>query len=95
MSALTILIIGHAEKPDDPEAPWQRVGFTEEGTGDKKSLVIRGWQRAVGPVRRRTWRRQVSPAYSDLCCQTRCRPAAISRADVRGKRFLRWRRGSA
>lgn len=48
MSALTILIIRHAEKPHDPEAPWPGGGFTEEGTGDKKSLVIRGWRRAGG-----------------------------------------------
>jgi hypothetical protein len=48
VSALTILIIRHAEKPDHPEAPWPGAGFTEEGTADKKSLVIRGWQRAGG-----------------------------------------------
>jgi hypothetical protein len=46
MSALTILIIRHAEKPDDPKAPWPGSGFTEKGVADDKSLVIRGWQRA-------------------------------------------------
>jgi hypothetical protein len=45
MSALTILIIRHAEKPNDPKAPWPGSGFTEEGGIDEKSLVIRGWQR--------------------------------------------------
>jgi hypothetical protein len=48
MSALTILIIRHAEKPDDPTAPWPGPSFTENGKvdPDDKSLVIRGWQRA-------------------------------------------------
>jgi len=46
MSALTILIIRHAEKPDDLKAPWPGPGFTERGEVDGKSLVIRGWQRA-------------------------------------------------
>lgn len=42
----TILIIHHAEKPNDPKAPWPGDGFTEQGGVDDKSLVIRGWQRA-------------------------------------------------
>jgi hypothetical protein len=46
MSALTILIIRHAEKPDDPKAPWKGPGLTENGVENKKSLVVRGWQRA-------------------------------------------------
>jgi hypothetical protein len=46
MSSLTILIIRHAEKPNDPKAPWPGDGFTERGAVDDKSLVIRGWQRA-------------------------------------------------
>ena len=46
MSALTILIIRHAEKPGDPKAPWPGEGFTEAGVADNKSLVVRGWQRA-------------------------------------------------
>jgi len=46
MSALTILIIRHAEKPNDTKAPWPGDGFTENGAVDEKSLVIRGWQRA-------------------------------------------------
>jgi hypothetical protein len=43
MSALTLLIIRHAEKPaaDTPDP-----GLTIKGTDDKKSLVVRGWQRA-------------------------------------------------
>ena len=43
MSALTLLIIRHAEKPNDtsPDA-----GLTVNGTDDQKSLVVRGWQRA-------------------------------------------------
>ena len=46
--SLTILIIRHAEKPDDPDAPFPGPSFTEDGKidPDKKSLVIRGWQRA-------------------------------------------------
>ncbi|HKI13800.1 MAG TPA: histidine phosphatase family protein, partial [Roseiarcus sp.] len=43
MSALTILIIRHAEKPGES---WPGPGLTAEGAGDKKSLVVRGWQRA-------------------------------------------------
>jgi hypothetical protein len=43
MSALTILIIRHAEKPGED---WPGPGFTEDGQADTESLVIRGWQRA-------------------------------------------------
>jgi len=43
MSALTILIIRHAEKPEES---WPGPGLTSDGIADKKSLVIRGWQRA-------------------------------------------------
>ena len=43
MSALTILIIRHAEKPGEA---WPGPGLTPDGVADKKSLVIRGWQRA-------------------------------------------------
>ena len=44
-AALTILIIRHAEKPDEF---WPGPGLTSDGSVDKKSLVIRGWQRAGG-----------------------------------------------
>src|ERR1051326_1971230 len=43
MSALTILLIRHAEKPEDPDLG---PGLTERGVDDKHSLVVRGWQRA-------------------------------------------------
>lgn len=43
MSALTILIIRHAEKPEES---WPGPGLTSDGAPDKKSLVVRGWQRA-------------------------------------------------
>jgi hypothetical protein len=43
MSALTILIIRHAEKPGES---WPGPGLTLDGIPDNKSLVIRGWQRA-------------------------------------------------
>jgi hypothetical protein len=46
MSALTLFIIRHAEKPNDAKAPWPGNGFTEKGDADNESLVIRGWQRA-------------------------------------------------
>jgi hypothetical protein len=36
---LTILIIRHAEKPDES---WPGPGLTPDGSADKKSLVIRG-----------------------------------------------------
>ncbi len=42
-SALTLLIIRHAEKP---EGSWPGPGLTPDGLDDKKSLVIRGWERA-------------------------------------------------
>jgi hypothetical protein len=45
MSALTVLVIRHAEKPD-PGDPALGPGLTAAGTEDKHSLVIRGWQRA-------------------------------------------------
>jgi hypothetical protein len=43
MSALSVLIIRHAEKPKES---WPGPGLTSEGSVDQKSLVIRGWQRA-------------------------------------------------
>jgi hypothetical protein len=43
MSALTLMIIRHAEKPKEE---WPGPGLTIEGSPDEKSLVIRGWQRA-------------------------------------------------
>ncbi len=43
MSALTLLIIRHAEKPNENEPD---AGLTIEGTRDDKSLIIRGWQRS-------------------------------------------------
>jgi hypothetical protein len=43
--ALTVLIIRHAEKPDET---WPGPGLTDRGVEDDKSLVIRGWQRAGG-----------------------------------------------
>jgi hypothetical protein len=45
MSALTVLVIRHAEKPD-PNDPDLGPGLTATGMEDKDSLVIRGWQRA-------------------------------------------------
>jgi hypothetical protein len=42
MSALTLLIIRHAEKPE-PNLP--DSGNAEDGSSDKHSLIIRGWQR--------------------------------------------------
>jgi hypothetical protein len=51
MAPTTIYIIRHAEKPAEyPEDPgtlaWPGPGLTVAGIPDKKSLVIRGWQRA-------------------------------------------------
>jgi hypothetical protein len=43
MSALTILLIRHAEKANDPPLG---PGLTIAGAPDRESLVIRGWQRA-------------------------------------------------
>lgn len=43
MSALSVLIIRHAEKPGEA---WPGPGLTPDGVADAKSLVIRGWQRA-------------------------------------------------
>jgi hypothetical protein len=43
MSALTIVIIRHAEKPEES---WPGSGLTADGFPDEKSLVIRGWERA-------------------------------------------------
>lgn len=47
MSALTILIIRHGEKPaEKPNDPQRGPGLTALGAEDKYSLVVRGWQRA-------------------------------------------------
>jgi hypothetical protein len=43
MSALTIIIIRHAEKPGEF---WPGPGLNPAGVANDKSLVIRGWQRA-------------------------------------------------
>src|SRR5271155_954033 len=43
ISEVTVLIIRHAEKPD---RDWPGPGIAANGDKDKKSLVIRGWQRA-------------------------------------------------
>jgi hypothetical protein len=43
MSALTVMIIRHAEKPE-PGIPDQ--GAMKDGTPDPESLIPRGWQRA-------------------------------------------------
>jgi hypothetical protein len=40
---LSIFLIRHAEKPKED---WPGPGLTSEGVDDKKSLVVRGWQRA-------------------------------------------------
>jgi hypothetical protein len=45
MAALTILIIRHAEKPEDKQPEWG-PGLTINGKKDPEALVIRGWQRA-------------------------------------------------
>jgi hypothetical protein len=43
MSALTLLIIRHSEKPIESTPD---PGLTINGTPDNKSLIVRGWQRA-------------------------------------------------
>lgn len=41
--ATKIMVIRHAEKPSNPPPP---QGVTLEGTREKESLTVRGWQRA-------------------------------------------------
>ena len=43
MSALTLILVRHAEKP---KRGFPGPGLTVEGKADKESLVVRGWQRA-------------------------------------------------
>ncbi len=43
MSALTILLVRHAEKPDEA---FPGPGLNQDGKKNDKSLVVRGWQRA-------------------------------------------------
>ena len=43
MTALTVLIIRHGEKPD---RQWPGPGLTRRGNMNAGSLVVRGWQRA-------------------------------------------------
>jgi hypothetical protein len=42
-SAPRIMLIRHAEKPDDPPPPY---GVTHHGEQDPESLSVKGWQRA-------------------------------------------------
>lgn len=47
MSALTVLVIRHAEKPPEKKGdPDLGPGISPKGEEDNHSLVIRGWQRA-------------------------------------------------
>jgi hypothetical protein len=69
MSALTIFIIRHAEKPGES---WPGPGLTPTGVTDKKSLVIRGWQRAG------SWAALFGGGLNDLDYP---RPSAIYAAD--------------
>jgi hypothetical protein len=41
MAATTIMLIRHAEKPDDEDG-----GVDQKGKPDKHDLIVRGWQRA-------------------------------------------------
>jgi hypothetical protein len=43
MTALTVFIIRHGEKPGEQ---WPGPGLTRRGNANDKSLVVRGWQRA-------------------------------------------------
>jgi len=43
MSSLILLVVRHAEKPDESEPG---PGLTIDGAEDNRSLVVRGWQRA-------------------------------------------------
>ena len=45
MSALTVLLIRHGEKPEADKPEWG-PGLTMVGHEDAQSLVVRGWQRA-------------------------------------------------
>jgi hypothetical protein len=69
MAALTIFIIRHAEKPGET---WPGPGLTPAGVFDKKSLVIRGWQRAG------SWAGLFAGGFNDLDYP---RPSVIYTAD--------------
>ena len=92
MSALTILIIRHAEKPGEA---WPGPGLTPDGVADKKSLVIRGWQRAGA------WSALFGgglggddfPEPTAIYAPIRTQPPATTRASVRLKRLRRSRLG--
>lgn len=43
MPSLTVMLIRHAEKPEEA---WPGPGLTVDGGENEKSLVVRGWQRA-------------------------------------------------
>jgi hypothetical protein len=45
MPATRIMLIRHAEKPDDKDG-----GVDQKGNPDKHDLIVRGWQRAGGLV---------------------------------------------
>ena len=46
MTALTLYIIRHAEKPDGKTPSATGPGLTHKGNEDPESLAIRGWERA-------------------------------------------------
>ncbi len=92
MSALTILIIRHAEKPQES---WPGPGFMPEAIADRKSLVIRGWQRAGG------WCALFGaglggdffPQPAAIYAADPGPPPASTQASVRSKRSRPWRPG--
>ena len=51
MPGTEILLIRHAEKPDDSDSG---PGLTSDGRDDPKSLTVRGWQRAGALVPEQT-----------------------------------------
>jgi hypothetical protein len=65
MSALTILIIRHAEKAGEI---WPGPGLTPAGKPDGKSLVVRGWQRAG------SWCSLTIATFALTCCAAKDMP---------------------
>ena len=76
----TIMLIRHAEKPTVPPPH----GVDENGTSDKNSLIVRGWQRAgaLVPFFRTPWVDGISTPTAIYAAGTSDKPVMVDGDDV-------------
>lgn len=74
------MLIRHAEKPTVPPPH----GVDEDGTSDKNSLIVRGWQRAGAliPFFRRPWVEGISTPTAIYAAGTSDKPVMVDGDDV-------------